>query len=277
MATYVISDIHGAYDAYQKLKEKAGYDKAHDQLYIIGDVLDGNNRHPEDALRILDEVMTDDSITLLLGNHELVHLEYYKNLCTGRRKAADMWRDYLCDPLCGGQSLLEYLSGHPKEQATYMNYLSKCPIMQLVADHGKLYYLVHGAPIPYRSDLSDHDALWNWIFASVEQTPDFKENLILCLLHHPALNMDETVTKEDLRGIVPENLYCIVGHTPTKYIHPPKDKSQRMYYKNHIYDIDCGCRANTLGKPMSSQGLIDIKSSLCMMRLGETVKCFYVP
>ena len=95
-----------------------------------------------------------------------------------------------------------------------------------------------------------------------------------CLLQHPGLGM---VIKEELQSILPENLYCIVGHTPTKYIHPPKGKSQRMYYKNHIYDIDCGCRANTLGKPMSSQGLIDIKSSLCMMRLGKTVKCFYAP
>ena len=276
MANYVVSDIHGAYDAFIKLKEKAGYDKEKDYLYIIGDVLDGNNHHPEDALRILDDVMADDHCTLLLGNHEMAHLEYYFCMREGNGQGAKIWKGYLDDPACGGMPLRTYFMKHPGEWDKYMKYLSNCPVMHLISDSGKLYYLVHGAPLPFREDPADRKMLWGWTFASVSQTPGFQEDLISCLLHHPALGIDKRVTKEDLQHISPERLYCIVGHTPTKYIKPPKGKSQRMYYKNHIYDIDCGCRANTLGKPMSSKGLRDIKSSLCMMKLGEKETCFYV-
>lgn len=274
MAKYVVSDIHGAYSAYQKLKEKAGYDSETDRLYILGDVLDGNNRHPEDALRILDDVMADDHIQMILGNHEVAHLQYCDAFLQENRQVMRAWENYLCDPLCGGLSLLEYFRSHKKEWAYYVGFLRTCPIMSLVESEKIFYYLVHGAPLPYQNG----EKFWNYVHASLNGTPTFKEDLVTCLLHHPAISIGNDVTDQMLQKITPENLYCIVGHTPTKYIRGKgkQCESQKMYYKNHIYDIDCGCRANTLGKPMSGNGMVNIKSSLCMMRLGTKPKCFYV-
>ena len=39
MSTYVISDIHGNYEAYMRLLEKIRFSES-DTLYVLGDILD---------------------------------------------------------------------------------------------------------------------------------------------------------------------------------------------------------------------------------------------
>lgn len=39
MSTYVISDIHGAYEPYMALKAAVNYDSKKDKLFIIGDTM----------------------------------------------------------------------------------------------------------------------------------------------------------------------------------------------------------------------------------------------
>lgn len=65
--TYVISDLHGQFDALIKLLDKIefGYD---DELYILGDVID---RGPK-SLECVKWIMEQDNILTLLGNHELL-------------------------------------------------------------------------------------------------------------------------------------------------------------------------------------------------------------
>ena len=62
--TYVISDIHGQFDAFQKLLQKIefGYD---DEMYILGDVIDRGPR----SLECVKWIMEQDNILTLLGNH----------------------------------------------------------------------------------------------------------------------------------------------------------------------------------------------------------------
>ena len=115
MSTYVVSDIHGAYKPYMALKAAVSYDSKKDKLYIIGDIFDGNTAHPEECLKILDDVIADDSITLLLGNHELAHIEYYNACKNNNKKAKETWWNYLADPYCGGSPLLNYFYQNPEK------------------------------------------------------------------------------------------------------------------------------------------------------------------
>ncbi|WP_342565407.1 metallophosphoesterase [Paenibacillus sp. FSL R7-0345] len=68
--TIVISDIHGYYELFMKLLEQVQYDPACDQLYLLGDYVDGG---PE-SLAVIRTVMqlTDDHnhVQAIGGNHD---------------------------------------------------------------------------------------------------------------------------------------------------------------------------------------------------------------
>lgn len=277
MSTYVISDIHGAYDAYMTLKAAVNYDSKKDRLYIIGDIFDGNTRYPEDCLKILDDVIRDNSITLLWGNHELAHFEYYNACKHGRTDAIKVWNEYLSDPICGGSPLLEYFSRHKDKWNYYMDYLRLHPCFsELIDAEGEAFLLVHGAPVAVDlASIRNTRDIVSYQYMCLNNTPTFKEDLYAAAVSATALSPDMIADGQILTtnaiiemfekyGI--KDIKCIVGHTPTKYLANKKSDLQKMYHKNDIYCIDCGCRANSLNNTYA--GSI-VGSDLCMMKLGK--------
>lgn len=71
MSTYCISDIHGNARFFEALLSFLPL-KDSDTLYILGDVID---RGP-DGIKILKYIMNKSNIHLILGNHEVMMLEY---------------------------------------------------------------------------------------------------------------------------------------------------------------------------------------------------------
>lgn len=69
MATYVCSDIHGLKEKYDALLKSL--DLEQDILFILGDVID---RGPA-GFEILMDVLRQDHVHLLMGNHEYMMLE----------------------------------------------------------------------------------------------------------------------------------------------------------------------------------------------------------
>ena len=72
-----MSDIHGQYNAYQKMLEKLKFSED-DFLYVLGDVID---RGP-DGIEIIKDLMRRDNAELILGNHEFMllnALEYLRD------------------------------------------------------------------------------------------------------------------------------------------------------------------------------------------------------
>ena len=65
--TFVISDIHGDWNAYQSILSQINL-RDEDQLYVLGDVIDRGS----DGLRILRDIMKKPNMTMLSGNHELI-------------------------------------------------------------------------------------------------------------------------------------------------------------------------------------------------------------
>ena len=74
MSTYVIGDIQGCYKALRKLLKKLNFSANRDQLWCVGDLV---NRGPDslDTLRFLQDI--DDSVRIVLGNHDLHFLDYH--------------------------------------------------------------------------------------------------------------------------------------------------------------------------------------------------------
>ena len=73
---YVMSDIHGCYDAYLEALKKIDF-KDEDTLYILGDVIDRGKQ----SIELLQDMMCRNNVYPLIGNHEYMALTVLNKLC----------------------------------------------------------------------------------------------------------------------------------------------------------------------------------------------------
>jgi bis(5'-nucleosyl)-tetraphosphatase (symmetrical) len=77
MATYAIGDIQGCLEPLQCLLKKIEFNPAKDKLWLAGDVI---NRGPDSLATLRFLYKMRDSITLVLGNHDLHFIAVYYGL-----------------------------------------------------------------------------------------------------------------------------------------------------------------------------------------------------
>ena len=135
--TYVISDIHGQFDALMKMLEKIDFSEE-DELYILGDVID---RGPK-SMECIKWIMEQDNVLALLGNHELILYDGYIN-------NAPAFYHSLTE-------LRENMSA--EEQKQILKWIEDMPECKLITVNGKKYYLNHtqaASPEYFEQTLSD--------------------------------------------------------------------------------------------------------------------------
>lgn len=83
MTVYAIGDIQGCYKPLKKLLRKVRFRPGQDELWCVGDLV---NRGPKslDTLRLLRDM--DDSVEIVLGNHDLHYLAIFHECITARNK-----------------------------------------------------------------------------------------------------------------------------------------------------------------------------------------------
>lgn len=84
MRTFVLGDIHGAYQALLQCLERAKFDYAKDRLIVLGDVCDGYPQIKESV----DELLKVKHLDYIIGNHDLWALDWATK---GTRE--DVWLD----------------------------------------------------------------------------------------------------------------------------------------------------------------------------------------
>ena len=106
MATYAIGDVQGCLDELQALLERVGFNRAHDRLWFVGDLV---NRGPKSlaVLRFVREL--GDRAVVVLGNHDLHLITQHEGF--ERKRKDDTFDDVL--GAADARELVDWLRARP--------------------------------------------------------------------------------------------------------------------------------------------------------------------
>ena len=217
MSTYVVSDLHGEAQLFHKLLDQIHF-SSEDHLYILGDVIDRG----QDGIALLLEIMATSNMTLLLGNHEHMMLQYFSPEAT--ETEIRRWNKNGNTPTRDA-----FLTLDPESKMRIMEYLQSLPTHMEVIVGGIIYYLVHGFP-----GENVHDEVWHRP-AMTDCNPISGTTLIIG--HTPVLYLLETKENRE--------------HRMAEMIH--KNEHPAILHTSGFIDIDCGC---SLEDPIKTLGCL---------------------
>lgn len=215
--TYVISDLHGQYEAFRAMLNSISFSDD-DTLYILGDIIDRGNQ----PLEIYEYIVSAPNIHMLMGNHEKMFLDYAHNLNNDilnrtfkwSRLAREYFRQWQAN---GGTVTYEALLLKDEQYVTkFIEYIESLPYYFKIEVNEQKFLLCHSKPIAYESDSLDDLLRMNIEDDSILWNRDLNED------------------------VVDEDYIIIHGHTPVKEI--------VLYAEGSCVDIDCGSyRTGRLG------------------------------
>ena len=256
MSTYVISDLHGQYEIFDKLLEKAAFSDS-DTLYMLGDAID---RGP-DGIRILQRVMEAPNMDLLLGNHEIMMLDTiapdgscssdYGNL-PGKNSERWIHRNG------GNKTYFRYKQLKKEERVRLLEWMNSRKISEVVEAGGTTFLLTHSfferdkIGIPYKE--IGYEAVWDIVWKS-----PFRDDIYA----HPS----------EYAAVLPWKV--VIGHVPVLYMTNGKG-SLEPYRLENIINIDGGCASMGMKEYREVSGgillrLDDMKSFSCTFAEIDTV------
>lgn len=147
----VIADIHGHFDALQRLKREFNYNPIEHQLIYLGDYID---RGPN-SCEVVNEVMKDvaEGAIALLGNHERMMLD-----ALSAEPSKNRTNDMLHWLINGGRKTLDSYMNRKRALKSHLKYLATLPLYV----ENDLYFFVHAGVNPTRKpeDQTEKDFLW---------------------------------------------------------------------------------------------------------------------
>ena len=216
MGVYAISDLHGNYKLWTKVKE---WLKPSDKLFCLGDNIDRGN----DGIKIVQDMRNRENTTVLLGNHEDMLIDYLPGSIKYNEISALWFRN-------GGQPTFDAIKKMSKEeQLDLLEFFRNCPKrIEFVNDNKQTIILCHAGFTPgqeeaaqflFRRGKAGEYLLWNRDhFSDIFTSTDERYN---------------------------KNTYVVFGHTPVDYLIPEKnliDHGYRVHVSamGHKIDIDLG-------------------------------------
>lgn len=191
MAVYVMSDVHGQYNWFLKMLEKIHFFQD-DELYIIGDIMD---RGPKN-LEMFDIVKNTPNIHLVMGNHEEMALEYYKNKDPLDRR---LWFNN------GGEKTFSQFFENEKSETEIIDFLSNLPYQKEIEVNGINYVLTHSDPF---ADYED-GMIWSRLCIFDDYSAVVKPNTIYLTGHTPIPSIYGNKAEEKIYKSKDENVWFI--------------------------------------------------------------------
>lgn len=199
MATYVCSDIHGMYDKFLEMIKKIDF-KKEDKLYVIGDSIDRSL----DSIKTITHIMNTSNMFLILGNHELSMLDYYRG-----KWAHESWADHEWFTIGGELTRKKFIQLDKECKKEILDYIESLPSYLIINN----FVLVHGGFYCEKDEVTLEEALYH----------SNKDEL--------AWNREFFEDDKRLTGYT-----VIMGHTPVAYF-----GEDTIIHKNGKILIDCGC------------------------------------
>lgn len=211
--TYVVSDIHGYFDKYNRLLELINLGES-DTLYVLGDVVDRG----KDGLRILLDMSYRWNVIPLLGNHDymahnmlrLLNTEITEDNYSTQLDSDSIARMHEWHMNGGLATQAEFSKLTLEERESILEYFEEFSLCEEVYVRGKRFILAHAG----LSNFSQSRSLDSY-------TPD------------------EVIWQAcDYSKKYFEDAFLITGHTPTFTI--DKTCDGKIYKANNHIAIDCG-------------------------------------
>lgn len=235
MATYVISDIHGAFDEFQQLLDKIRFQyDGSDTLYLLGDYCDWGEKSM-DALQMVKQMDEDyPFVHCLMGNHELMFLSAMEYGIHGDlvNESAENW-------LAANRGLVTwnaFMKLSADEQEELHDWLTRLPYSLETVIDGRRIMFAHA--YPYFSDISytpmqmqQHkmDAVWRRLLLREDPFASYTGRK-----HYDLLICGHTISDYYFQQIRLEQNMSIVGAIPTG--------RNRIFRSRKFIDIDCGAK-----------------------------------
>lgn len=254
MSTYVMSDIHGQYEAFLKMLALIDL-KEEDELYVLGDIIDRGR----DGIKLIQKMMTMPNVQFFLGNHELLMLDAIQNIEDNKNKDRhdtddiDLW----LDPCNGGRFTYDAYTILPaKKRKEILEYLRNAWVLKKIRIGNKMYHLSHSYTCGRKFEGGLH-------------LSDLKKEEVSSIVW-------QSVFEYHFRKMMGERLYpnkkniYVCGHIFTQRLDCVDESGLGLIYHNkdfhgyHVINVDCG------------MALANKASQLGCLRL-EDEATFYVP
>lgn len=132
MRTIIVGDIHGCYDEWQNLLQKANFDSKQDCLILLGDLMDrGKNSYEVFCKAVSLQQEMGDRFVVLRGSHEKMLLDNSPKL-----------KDRLLWNLIGKRATVKSFRYHDKNMLDSKGWFEKNSILYYEADN---FQCVHAA------------------------------------------------------------------------------------------------------------------------------------
>lgn len=169
---YFTAGIYGDIKRYRKIKETL-LKKEEDNLWILGDVMDGNSKNPEACFEILSDIFSSKNIHLILGDHDYLYTLYIMALLNEDLDESEYFKNELERLEISTKPLLDHISkGYDREKLKRIaKGLSDCDATDLVQIGDVWFYLCHGAPaLCPRSESPEDYFIWqnNVVFGALD-------------------------------------------------------------------------------------------------------------
>ncbi len=213
---YIISDIHGCFEQYQRLLEKIKF-SPEDKLYVLGDAID---RGPE-PVKVLQDMMKRSNVIFVLGNHDFIMYTLMKKLSeviTEENYNKYLTTEFLLDYNLwfqdgGWITAKQFIKLDYSEKMHILDYIAEASLYEIIENNRKEYRLVHTGPGNFEPDKSlDEYDLYDFLDERTDYTRRYYQE---------------------------ENVFLVTGHTPTVCI--KGWEKPEVYKKNGHIAIDCAC------------------------------------
>lgn len=146
----VCSDIHGQYDQFIELLDKASYDPAQDQLILLGDYIDRGPKSRQVIEKVIELVERDGALALK-GNHDQMMIDSLGQMAEEKRQK---W-----EQINGGAATLQ---SYADEEELYVEHACWMRDNLILYHETAQYIFVHAGVrpgIPMEEQL-EYDLIW---------------------------------------------------------------------------------------------------------------------